>query len=63
MSYELTEDQTAIIINIAKYMKIFAYTVVIIGLVDLVDVINTGLYSNLKLLFSLFFFKPLLEFL
>ena len=64
MSYEFTEDQNKIILNLAKYMKIMSIIMVFTGLIDVVHAIVAtsfyiGFYALLLFAIGATFYFPL----
>jgi hypothetical protein len=64
MSYEFTEDQNIIIMNLAKFMKIMSIIMVFTGLVDMIIAIvgasiYIGVYSLLLIAIGITFYFPL----
>ena len=64
MSYEFTEDQNKIILNLAKYMKIMSIIMVFTGLIDMILAIvdasiYIGVYALLLIAIGITFYFPL----
>jgi hypothetical protein len=64
MSYEFTEDQNKIILNLAKFMKIASIITVFTGIIDMINAIidasiYTGIYALLLITMGITFYFPL----